>query len=143
MAISRFPRSFGARLILACALVAGCAFSPARAGDAPKTLQDLFQPLASGGCVTMIDVRAVGAVVELAPEQFQFVRAFWMAIPPVSHELPPGDKAFLVKDATGDEAFGLFDDSGAVCAVFQATGWMEKLVNEVGRGEVGKRGDPS
>jgi len=63
MRLLRFPRSFGARLILACALgvlvVAGvCAFSPVRAADAPKTLRDV-----------------------------------WVIIPPVSAELPPGDPA--------------------------------------------------
>ena len=147
MTISRFPRRFGARLILACALglgvVAGAfACSAARADEATKTLRDVFQPLTSGGCVAMAEVRAAGAV-ELTPDQFQFVRAFWMAIPPVSHELPPGDKAFLAKDAEGNSAFGLFDDFGAVCSVFEATDWMERLVGEVGRGEVGKRGDPT
>jgi hypothetical protein len=140
MKLLRFPRRFGARLILACALAAFAA--PAFAEDA-KDLERLFAPLTSGGCVTIADVRAAGALVELTPDQFQFVRAFWMAIPPVSQQLAPGDKAFFVQDATGHAAFGLFDESGAVCSVFEATDWIKKLVDQIGRGENGKRGDPT
>jgi len=63
-----------------------------------------------------------------------------MAIPPVSRELPPGDKAFLAKDPSGMAILGLFDDGGQVCAVFAATDWIERVVDEVGRGETGKLG---
>ena len=34
-------------------------------------------------------------VMDLTPEQFQFVRAFYVAIPPVSRTLPPGDHAIM------------------------------------------------
>jgi hypothetical protein len=63
-----------------------------------------------------------------------------MAVPPVSHELPPGDKAFLAKGPEGAAIFGLYDDGGQVCAIFEATNWLERLVDEVGRGETGKQG---
>ena len=61
-----------------------------------------------------------------------------MAIPPATPELPPGDKAFLAKDSNGAAVLGLFDDGGQVCAVFQATDWIERVVDQVGRGETGK-----
>ena len=63
-----------------------------------------------------------------------------MAIPPATPELSPGDKAFLAKDSNSFAVFGLFDDGGQVCAVFQATDWIERVVNRVGRGETGKLG---
>ena len=44
--------------------------------DEAKTFEDLFAPLTHGGCVKVDKVRAVGATVDLTPEQFQFVRAF-------------------------------------------------------------------
>jgi len=101
-------------------------------------------PLAQGGCVKMDDVRKVGATVQLTPDQFQFVRAFYMAVPPVSRGLPPGDKALLAKDADSIAVLGLHDgEGGQVCAVFEATDWLERLVDWVGRGETGKRGEPS
>lgn len=86
-------------------------------------------------------VRDAGVVVRFTSDQFPFVRAFYMAIPPVSHALPTGDKAFAAKDAQGIGVFGLYDPDGQVCAVFQSTDWMDKLVDAIGRGEVGKRGD--
>ena len=106
-------------------------------------MQELFAPLSHGVCVRIDDVRAVGATVQLTSDQFQFVRAFYMAVPPVSHELPPGDKAFLAKGPEGVAVLGLFDDGGEVCAVFEATDWLQRLVDQVGRGETGERGQPS
>jgi hypothetical protein len=122
------------------ALSAAFLCTPASAADRPKTLEELFVSLSHGACVRMDEVRAIGATVQLTPEQFQFVRAFWMAIPPASRELPPGDKAFLAKEPDGIAVLGLFDDGGQVCAVFPATDWLERVVDEVGRGETGKLG---
>lgn len=131
------------RRFLFATLAAASLCTAASAQDRPRTLQELFAPLASGACVKMDDVRKVGATVQLTPDQFQFVRAFYMAVPPVSHELPPGDKAFLAKGPDGVAVLGLYDDdAGQVCAVFEATDWLERLVDEVGRGETGKRGQP-
>jgi hypothetical protein len=127
------------RLMLAALAAASFSTSASAAGK-PKTLEELFTPLSQGACVSIDAVREVGATVQLTPEQFQFVRAFWMAIPPANRELPPGDKAFLAKDTKGVAVLGLFDDGGQVCAVFQATDWIERVVDQVGRGETGKLG---
>ena len=130
----RFP-------LVALAAVLIC--TPAAAEGRPKSLEELFAPLSQGACVKMDEVRKVSATVQLTPDQFQFVRAFWMAIPPASRDLPPGDKAFLAKDAEGETVMGLYDDGGQVCAVFKATDWLERLVDKVGRGESGKLGQPT
>ena len=121
---------------------AACLCTPAWAAGTPATFEELFAPISHGACVSIDDVRSAGPTVQLTPEQFQFVRAFWMAIPPASRELPPGDKAFLAKDVYGDAVLGLIDDDGKVCAVFKATDWIERIVAQVGRGETGKRGEP-
>ena len=129
------------RRIMLAALAAASLWTPASAADKPKTLQELFTPLARGACVEIADVRAIGETVQLTPEQFQFVRAFWMAIPPASRELPPGDKAFLAREADGFSRSLVFSTRrGQVCAVFPATDWLERVVDEVGRGETGKLG---
>ena len=130
------------RRFLFAALAATSLCAAASAQERPRNLQELLAPLAQGACVKMDDVRKVGATVELTPDQFQFVRAFFMAVPPVNHELPPGDKAFLARGAEGVAVLGLFDDDGQVCAVFEATDWLQRVVDEVGRGETGKRGQP-
>lgn len=130
------------RRFLFAVLAATSLAATALAQDEPRTLQELFAPLSHGACIRMDDVRAVGATVQLTPDQFQFVRAFYMAVPPVSHELPPGDKAFLAKGPEGVAVLGLYDDGGQVCAVFEATDWLERLIDQVGRGETGKQGEP-
>lgn len=146
MLITCFPRGALARV----GLTASLAFAaenlvgePSAIADDASALRALFAPLSDGDCIPMADVRAVGAVVQLTPDQFQFVRAFWMAIPPVNHALPPGDKAFYAKDQSGVGVFGLYDDDGHVCSVFEATDWLQSLVDAVGRGETGKVGDKS
>jgi hypothetical protein len=63
-----------------------------------------------------------------------------MTIPPATHESPPGNKAFLARDSNGVAVLGLFDDDGQVCAVFRATDWIERVVDQVGRGETRKLG---
>jgi hypothetical protein len=128
-------------MIAGLAAVLVCA--PAAAERRPQSFEELFAPLSQGACVEMDDLRKVSAIVQLTPDQFQFVRAFCMATPPETRELPPGDKAFLAKDAEGVVVMGLYDDGGQVCAVFKATDWLERLVDEVGRGESGKRGQPT
>jgi hypothetical protein len=113
--------------------------APASAAES-KMLAEVLAPLSEGACVRLEAVRAVSATVQLTPDQFQFVRAFWMAIPPASRELPPGDKAFLARDSEGTDVLGLYDDGGQVCVVLKATDWLERLVDQVGRGETGQRG---
>ena len=46
-------------------------------------------------CVPVSEFKTVSTVIELTPEQFQFVRALFVAQPPVSRTLPPGDKAVM------------------------------------------------
>jgi len=43
-------------------------------------------------------------------------------------------------DAAAEKAAVMFDDGGQVCAVFQATDWIEHVVDQVGRGETRKLG---
>jgi hypothetical protein len=100
------------------AMAAASLCRSASAAGKPKTLEELLAPLSQGACVTIDAVRTVGVTTQLTPEQFQFVRAFWMAILPATPELPSGDKAFLAKDSNGVVVLGLFDDGGQVCAVF-------------------------
>lgn len=122
------------------ALAAVVIHTPAWAEGGSNTLEELFTPLSQGACIKIDAVRAVSATVQLTPDQFQFVRAFWVAIPPASRELPPGDKAFFAKDAEGVAVLGLYDDDGQVCAVMKATDWLQRLVDQVGRDETVQRG---
>src|SRR5271154_5333788 len=74
------------------AQVAGV-FSPWLSSDAPE-------------CVPVSVIGSAAHLTRLTPEQFQFVRALYIAIPPVSRQLPPGDSA-VVANAGGQAMIAL------------------------------------
>ena len=85
-------------------------------------------------------IGSVSRLTKLTPEQFQFVRALYVAIPPVSRELPPGDSA-VVASADGKAMIALVAGDQA-CARFLAPDFVLSMLVEVGRGEVGMIGEP-
>ncbi len=105
----------------------GGVFSRWLAADAPE-------------CVPVSQIGSVSRVTKLTPEQFQFVRALYVAIPPVSRELPPGDSA-VVASADGKAMIALVA-GGQACARFLAPDFVLSMLVEVGRGDVGMIGLP-
>ena len=85
-------------------------------------------------------IGSVSRLTKLTPEQFQFVRALYIAIPPVSRELPPGDSA-VVASADGKAMIALVA-GGQACARFLAPDFVLSMLVQVGRGEVGMIGEP-
>ena len=128
------------RRFMLAALAAASLCTSASAAGKPKTLEEVFAPLSQGVCVTIDAVRTSGRPFNSHPSSFSSCAGSGWRIPPATRDLPPGDKAFLAKDSNGVAVFGLFDDGGEVCAVFQATDWIERVVDQVGRGETGKLG---
>jgi hypothetical protein len=90
-------------------------------------------------CVPVSDIGSVSRLTKLTPEQFQFVRALYIAIPPVSRQLPPGDSA-VVAIADGRAMIALVGD-GESCARFLAPDFILSMLDQVGRGENGTVGD--
>ena len=80
------------RRFMLAALAAAPLCTSASAAGTPKTLKELFEPLSQGACITIDAVRTVGMTTQLTPEQFQFVRAFWMATPPATTSYRPATK---------------------------------------------------
>jgi hypothetical protein len=91
-------------------------------------------------CVPVSDIASVSRLTKLTPEQFQFVRALYIAIPPVSRELPPGDSA-IVASADGKAMIALVAE-GRTCARFLAPDFILSMLVQVGRGEIGEIGEP-
>ena len=107
------------------------AFAECFSGDQPECI-----PL---GAVT----KAADGSVALNADQFQFVRALFVAILPVSDELPPGDRAALFLDGANKAVMVGIIDGDWVCARFTAPASLVNLIIEVGKGEVVRAGQPS
>jgi hypothetical protein len=91
-------------------------------------------------CVPVSQIGSVSRLTKLTPEQFQFVRALYIAIPPVSRELPPGDSA-VVASADGKSMIALVS-GGQACARFLAPDFVLSMLVQVGKGEIGMIGEP-
>ena len=81
---------------IAAALAVGCLVSsaPVFSADDAGVFDKWLNPDAPA-CVPISAFKSVSTVTDLTPEQFQFARALYIAIPPVSRELPPGDHAIM------------------------------------------------
>ncbi len=89
-------------------------------------------------CVPISAIGSVSRLTKLTSEQFQFVRALYIAIPPISRQLPPGDSA-VVAIADGKAMIALVAD-GQSCARFLAPDFILSMLVQVGRGENGTVG---
>jgi hypothetical protein len=98
---------------LSTVLLSGFCAHAQRAGVLDRWLNER-----SPTCVPVSEFKTVSTVIELMPEQFQFVRALYVALPPVSRTLPPGDKAIMAKSR--DAGMLALVADGRSCARFLA-----------------------
>lgn len=91
-------------------------------------------------CVSVKEFQSVSTVTNLTPDQFQFVRALYVALPPVSRTLPPGDHAVMAS-AGGVVMLALVSDDQA-CARFLAPDFIQAMLAQVGEGHVIHVGTP-
>jgi hypothetical protein len=125
---------FGAALSTAL-LSASCA-SAQSAGVFEKWLS-----ADSPECVPVSEFKAVSTVTELTPAQFQFVRALYVALPPLSRKLPPGDHAVMAS-SKGAVMLALVDGVEA-CARFLAPDFIQAMLIQVGEGQNTHIGTPA
>lgn len=87
----------------------------------------------SAQCVPLSDVEKVDGVkvIELTPAQFQFARAIYVGIPPLSRSFPPGDSA--IKASVGGEVMLALVAGDKTCARFLAPNFIQKMLDEVER----------
>jgi hypothetical protein len=91
-------------------------------------------------CVPVSAFKSVSTVTELTPEQFQFVRALYVALPPVSRSLPPGDHAVMA--SSGRVVMLALVADGQACARFLAPDFIQAMVIQVGEGQTVHVGTP-
>jgi hypothetical protein len=119
--------------MIAAALVAGWLIScstPVSAGDDPSVFDKWLDPSAPK-CVPLSSVQSVSEVTDLTAEQFQFVRALYIAIPPVSRTLPPGDHAVMA--SSGALVMLALVADGQACARFLAPDFIQAMLIKVGQ----------
>ena len=91
-------------------------------------------------CVAVSKIGSVAHITKLTHEQFQFVRALYVAIPPISRALPAGDSA-MIASANGHSMVALVS-GGETCARFLAPDFVLSMLTQVGKGESEAAGDP-
>lgn len=84
-------------------------------------------------CVPVAEFQSVSTVTDLSPAQFQFVRALYVALPPVSRTLPPGDRAVMA--IAGSSVMLALVDGVQACARFLAPDFIQSMLNQVGEGQ--------
>jgi hypothetical protein len=127
------------RLVAAALTVICFAFTPVFAGDNAGAF-DKWLNSDAPECVPVSAIKSVSTVTDLTPEQFQFVRALYVAVPPVSRRLPPGDHVIMAS-SNGAVMLALVADDQA-CARLLAPDFIQTMVAEVGRGMTVSLGTP-
>src|ERR1700727_188833 len=127
---------------IAVALAAGCLVLSAPpffpAGDAGAVGKWLSPDAPE--CVPVSAIKSVATLTDLTPQQFQFVRALYIAIPPISRKLPPGDHAIMA--SSGDAVMVALVADNQACARFLAPDFIKTMLVQVGQGMTVELGTP-
>ena len=91
-------------------------------------------------CVPVSAIKSVSTVTDLTAEQFEFVRALYVALPPVSRTLPPGDHAVMA--SSGDAVMLALVADGQACGRFLALDFIKTMLMQVGEGKTVLLGTP-
>jgi hypothetical protein len=128
------------RLVVAAFTAICFAWStPVFAGGDAGALDKWLNPNAPE-CVPLSAIKSVSTVTDLTTEQFQFVRALYVAIPPVSRKLPPGDRAVMA--SSGGAVMLAIVADGQACARLLAPDFIQTIVMQVGQGMTVGLGTP-
>jgi hypothetical protein len=126
---------------IAAALAAGCLVSSAPVfADSDAGVFDKWLDPDAPECVPVSAFKAVSTVTDLTPEQLQFVRALYIASPPVSRKLPPGDHAVMA--SSGGAVMVALVADGQSCARFLAPDFIQTMLVQVGKGVTIEAGTP-
>ena len=130
------------KCLIAAALAVGCLVSSTLvfAGDNDANVFDKWLDPSAPECVPVAAIQSVSKVTDLTAEQFEFVRALYVALPPVSRKLPPGDRAVMASSG-GSVMLALVAD-GQACARFLALDFIQAMLSQVGQHVIVGLGTP-
>lgn len=106
--------------------------APVFAGDGDAGVFDKGLNPDAPECLPVSAFKSVSTATDLTPEQFQFSRALYIAIAPVSRELPPGDHAVMA--SSGGAVMVALVADGQACARFLAPDFIKTMLMQVGQG---------
>jgi hypothetical protein len=120
------------------------AFLASAAPAVADELQPPHAPAGSAGCYPLTDLlafldRAGGRLIQLKPTQFQFARGVYVATPPVSTALPPGDRGALAVVDNRNELFFLDGDVACDAGALPSPLW--RMLLEIADGKITHLGD--
>jgi hypothetical protein len=108
--------------------------------NAEETAFDKFLAPNSPKCVPVAAIEAVAkAYRPVSQETYRFIQAIYVAMPPISHELPPGDKAELATD--GNQLIAFLTDGPQTCARFLVPDFLGQLIKQVEGGKSSHSGE--
>ena len=108
--------------------------------NAEETAFDKFLSPNSPKCVPVAAIEAEAKNYRpLSQDTYRFIQALYVVIPPISHELPPGDKAELATD--GNQVIAFLTDGPQTCARFVVTVFLGQLIKQVESGKSSHSGE--
>ena len=120
------------------------AFLASAAPAAADERQPPYAPAGGAGCYPLTDLlalldRAGGGLIQLKPAQFQFARGVYVATPPVSTALPPGDRGALAVVDDRNELFFLDGDVACDAGALPSPLW--RMMLDIAAGKITHLGD--
>jgi hypothetical protein len=102
--------------------------------NAEETAFDKFFAPNSPQCVPIAAIEAAAKDYRpVSQDTYRFIQALYVAIPPISHELPPGDKAELATD--GNHLIAFLTDGSQTCARFLVPDFLVQIIKQVEGGK--------
>jgi hypothetical protein len=109
-----------------------------RANAEETAFEEFFAPN-SPKCVPVAAIEAAAKGYRpVSQETYRFIQAIYVAIPPISHELPPGDKAELATD--GSHVIAFLTDGSQTCARFLVPDFLVQIIKQVEGGKSSHNG---
>jgi hypothetical protein len=102
--------------------------------NAEETAFDKFFAPNSPKCVPVAAIEAAAKDYRpVSQDTYRFIQALFVATPPISHELPPGDKAELATD--GNHVLAFLTDGLQTCARFLVPDFLVEIIKQVEGGK--------